>query len=248
MKKRLITLLLALTCCIPLFVGCQNKNNSPDGDAGDNSDATQNNGPEIITGTITNWSVPTPEKGSDGLYRIIVNDFERPADISPLIAGQVNTSGEVEKKIVHSGKQSLKIRRLNENSAYTESNLRQPLNLEHRKDYSSFKTVKKVSFWVYNPQSSAKDLTISVAYVGETPAFYYTQTIPAKEWTEVTLDLTNATVWYWKTVSGQQVKTEANVKDILNKDKAVERLTFSFDRLASIFYIDDICLHSTVPM
>jgi hypothetical protein len=247
MKKRIITLLLALACCIPLMAACDTTEGSDE--SGDTTDATTTQ-PTIITGTITNWKVPTPEKGSDGLYKIIVNDFERPADISPLIAGQVNTAASVEKKIVHAGNQSLKIRYTPEDAGYKEANLRQPMNLVHRKDYSSFKTVKKISFWVYNDNAQTKeeDITISIAYKGETPAFYYTQTIPAKEWTEVTLDLTNATVWYYK----NNVKTTANVTTLLNTSKAVERLTFSFMRASTVkdtvFYIDDVCLHSTVPM
>lgn len=225
MKKRIITLLLALTCCIPLFVGCD-KNKNPDADT---SDAGTTEQPEIITGTITNWKVPTPEKGSDGLYRIIVNDFERPADISPLIAGQVNTAAEVEKKIVHSGNQSLKIRRLPENSGYNDANLRQPLNLLHRKNYSDLKYVKKISFWAYNAQSKDMDITMTVTFSGDTsPAVTYTKTIPAKQWTEVVVDMTQYTI----------------------PNKAAERLTFSFTKHSfvqeTVFYIDDVCLHSTI--
>ena len=129
--------------------------------------------------------------------------------------------------------------------------MRQPLNLEHRKNYSNFSSVKKVTFWAYNAQPKAMDLTISVAYTGETPAFYYTQKIPAKKWTQVTLDLENSTVWYWKTENNTQVKVEANVKTLL-KSKSVERLTFSFERyydeIDTVFYIDDIYLHSTKAM
>ena len=239
MKKRITTLLLALTCCIPLFASCK-KAESPDV-----SDPGTTEAPTIITGTITNWKVPTPEKGSDGLYAIIVNDFERPADFNPVTSGQVGTAATVEKKIVHSGNQSLKITKKVESNSYTDANLRQFLNIEHRKDYSSFKTVKKISFWVYNAQSKAQELTLSIKYTKDTaPAIYYTEEIPSKEWTLVTIDLSTA-----KAKDSNQVLK--NIKDLLKND-TVERLTFSFtghsSAKESVFYIDDICLHSTVPM
>ncbi len=244
MKKRIITLLLALTCCVPFFAGCD------DAESPDAPDANTTE-PTIITGTITNWKVPTPEKGSDGLYAIIVNDFERPADFNPVTAGQVGTAASVEKKIVHSGNQSLKITKKVESNSYTEANVRQFLNIEHRKDYSSLKTVKKISFWVYNAQAKPQELTLSFKYTkDEAPAFYYTEEIPSKEWTLVTIDLTTATAWYWKDAQ-QTTQVKKSIKDLLKND-TVERLTFSFkghsSAKESVFYIDDVCLHSTVPM
>ena len=228
MKKRIITLLLALICCIPLFVGCDEAE-SPD--ASDSNTTTE---PTIITGTITNWKVPTPEKGSDGLYKIIVNDFERPADIGPVIAGQKNTAGEVEKKIVHSGNQSFKIRFLpGEDGRYDYANIRQPLNIEHRKDYSSFKTVKKISFWVYNAQAKAQTFTFAITLDGATSTHISVdKEIPSKEWTEFVIDLADYAQ--------------------IPATKKVERMSFTFKQASyakdTVFYIDDICLYSTVPM
>ena len=226
MKKRIITLLLALTCCVPFFAGCD------DAESPDAPDANTTE-PNIITGTITNWKVPAPEKGSDGLYRIIINDFERPADIGPVIAGQKNTAGEVEKTIVHSGKQSFKIRYLNEDGGYEYANIRQPLNIEHRKDYSSFKTVKKISFWVYNAQAKAQTFTFAITLEGASSTHISVEKeIPSKEWTEFVVDLDSYTA--------------------IPANKKVERMSFTFNRSSytkdTVFYIDDVCLHSTVPM
>ena len=229
MKKRLLALLLAFVCCLPLFVGCDDAE-TPDVDLdGEQDDESF----ELITGTITNWKVPTPEKGSDGLYKIIINDFERPSDIGPVIAGQKNTAGEVEKKLVHSGNQSFKIRFLNEDKGYGYANLRQPLNLEHRKDYSNFKTVKKISFWVYNAQTKAQKLTFAITLDGaSSPHISVEKEIPSKEWTEFVVDLSDYTA--------------------IPADKKVERMSFTFNRASygkdTVFYIDDICLHSTTPM
>ena len=234
MKKRIITLLLAFACCIPLFVGCDNAE-TPDENTTETSDdaAAITTQPNIITGTITNWKVPTPEKGADGLYKIIINDFERPADIGPVIAGQKNTACEVEKKIVHSGNQSFKIRYLNEDGGYDYANLRQPLNIEHRKDYSNFKTVKKISFWVYNAQTKAQTLTFAITLNGASSTHISVDTeIPSKEWTEVVINLADYSA--------------------IPTNKTVERMSFSFNRASytkdTVFYIDDICLHSTTPM
>ncbi len=233
MKKRLFALLLAFVCCLPLFVGCDDAETPNDTDDTDLNEDQGTEEFELVTGTITNWKVPTPEKGEDGLYKIIINDFERPADIGPLIAGQKNTAGEVEKKIVHSGNQSFKVRFLNEDGRYDYANLRQPLNLEHRKDYSNFKTVKKISFWVYNAQKTAKELTFAITLTGDSKTHISVDTeIPSKEWTEVVINLAD----YNEIPAG----------------KTVERMSFTFTRASTakdiIFYIDDICLHSTNPM
>ena len=252
MKKRIISLLLALMCCVPLFVGCNDSETTPDVTTDDTSEAVVTTQPTIITGTITNWKVPTPEKGSDGLYKIIVNDFERPADFNPITAGQVGTAASVEKKIVHSGNQSLEIRRKAESNSYSEANARHYMNIEHRKNYTNFNTVKKISFWVYNAQSKALEFTVSIKYTKDSePAIYYTQEIPAKQWTEVVIDLNTSTGWKWKDAA-HSAKIEKPIKDLLKKGDTVERLTFSFTKHSNyqetVFYIDDFCLHSTTPM
>lgn len=244
MKKRLITLLLAFACCLPLFVGCDDAE-TPDVDLdGDQDDESF----ELITGTITNWKAPTPEKGSDGLYQIIVNDFERPADFNPVTSGQVGAAATVEKKIVHSGNQSLKISRTNQfnNETYAEASVRHFMDIEHRKNYSDFSKVKKISFWVYNAQAKPQELTLSIKYTKDaTPAIYYTEEIPSKEWTLVTIDFDTSQA------KGSDNKTLKYIKDLLKKD-TVERLTFSFNRHSrtkdTVFYIDDFCLHSTKLM
>ena len=249
MKKRFITLLLACACCVPFFASCDDEiPNLPD-----TEEETEHTAPTIITGTITNWKVPTPEKGSDGLYTIIVNDFERPADFNAVTAGQVGTAASVEKKIVHSGNQSMKIERKVESNSYTEANVRPFMNIEHRKNYSSLKTVKKISFWVYNAQTKAQEITLSFKYSNDSvPAIYYTEEIPPQKWTQVTIDLNSSTAWYWKD-SAQTTKVEKPIKDLLKND-TVERMTFSFTRHSAantketVFYIDDFCLHSTIPM
>ena len=251
MKKRMITLLLAFACCVPLFVGCD-KSETPDVNTDDNNDTPVTTQPTIITGTITNWKVPTPEKGSDGLYKIIVNDFERPADFNPITAGQVGTAASVEKKIVHSGNQSLEIRRKAESNSYSDANARQYMNIEHRKNYTDFSKVKKISFWVYNAQTKAQEITVSIKYTKDSaPTIYYTEEIPPKQWTEVVIDFNTSTAWYWKDTA-QTTKVEKPIKDLLKKNDTVERLTFSFTKHSNVketvFYIDDLCLHATNPM
>ncbi len=244
MKKRLLTLLLAFSCCLPLFVGCDDAQ-TPN----DDTDLNEDQGTEefeLVTGTITNWKVPTPEKGSDGLYQIIINDFERPADFNPVTAGQVGTAATVEKKIVHSGKQSLKISRKVESNSYSETNVRHFMDIEHRKNYSDFSKVKKISFWVYNAQAKAREITLSIKYTNDSaPAIYYTEEIPAKEWTLVTIDFATSKA------KGSDNETLKNIKDLLKND-TVERLTFSFSQHSTtketVFYIDDFCLHATTPM
>jgi hypothetical protein len=105
------------------------------------------------------------------------------------------------------------------------------LNIEHRKDYSSLKTVKKISFWVYNAQTKEQDFTFTITFSGDSkPAISKTTLIKPKQWELVEIDMTKQTV----------------------PNKAAERLAFSFNRSSytkdTVFYIDDICLYSTIPM
>ena len=170
--------------------------------------------------TLPTWTPPEPVLGEDGLYRVILNDFERPADFSPLQARRYMTV-TAEKKTVHSGTYSAKLICKKENKSYMAVSVAQPLNLDHRGDFGNFRNVKKVSFWVYNAQDKAMDLTALLKLTND-EEIVRTTSIPPREWFEVEITINAAP-------SGK-----------------VKHLSFSFQPSViadTVFYIDDICLY-----
>lgn len=180
----------------------------------------------VTYGEITAWVPPEPEAVEGGLYRVILNDYERPADFSPMQARR-NMTVTVEKQTVHSGKQSARLICKKDYKSYAEVSVAQPLNLDHRGNFSNFSTVKKISFWVYNAQDKEMDLTtlLKLADDGE-----YTKvtSVPPQEWYLVEIPIDSAK---------------------LSNPKGVRYMTFSFQPLNvtsdTVFYVDDLCLYRT---
>ena len=179
----------------------------------------------VTYGEITSWKPPAPEPAEGGLYRVIVNDYERPADFSPMQARR-NMTVTVEKETVHSGNRSARLICKKEYNSYAAVSVAQPLKLIHRGDFSNLGDVKKISFWVYNAQQKKMDFTalLKLADDGE----YTTVTsIPPQQWLLVEIPIDPAK---------------------LSDTKNVKYLSFSFQpNIGSdtVFYIDDLCLYRT---
>ncbi len=222
--RKAVYFLLAAVLCLSV-TGCR-RGQEPSAsvtDAGSGSSLADTD--SVTYGEITSWKPPMPELGADGLYRVIVNDYERPADFSPMQARR-NMTVTVEKETVHSGSRSAKLICKKEYNSYAAVSVAQPLNLVHRGDFSNLGGVKKISFWVYNAQQKEMDFTalLKLADDGE----YTTVTsVPPRQWVLVEIPIDPAK---------------------LSDTKNVKYLSFSFQpNIGSdtVFYIDDLCLYRT---
>ena len=222
--KKAVCFLVGAVLCLSV-AGCRGGQEPSAAITGTGSGASVDNTDSATYGEITSWNPPTPELGADGLYRVIVNDYERPADFSPMQARR-NMTVTVEKETVHSGKQSARLICKKEYNSYAAVSAAQPLRLDHRGDFSNLGGVKKISFWVYNAQQKEMDFTalLKLADDGE----YTTVTsVPPQQWLLVEIPIDPAK---------------------LSDTKNVRYLSFSFQpNIGSdtVFYLDDLCLYRT---
>ena len=226
--KKIICILLVLVTCF-LIVGCEEaeepKTSSSETSGTETSLETSGNIGPVSHGEITSWNPPAAVLGKDGLYEIIVNDYERPTDFSVMQARR-NMTVLVEKEIVHSGKMSAKMICKKEYQSYTAVSMMQPMDVAHRTDFGNFKIVKKITFWIYNAQQQEMTLTTLLKFTDDKSYTVETE-LPSCEWYQVVIPIESSA---------------------LPSTKNVKYLSFSYQPIIGIdtvFYIDDLCLHRT---
>lgn len=218
--KRFMPFLPAFLLCLTL-IGCRGGQEPQPSVTTPSAGDTES----VTYGEITAWKPPEPEAAEGGLYRVILNDYERPADFSPMQARR-NMTVTVEKGTVHSGGQSARLICKKEYNSYAAVSVAQPLNLNHRGDFSNFTTVKKISFWVYNAQKTEMELT-TLLKLSDDGEYTTVTSVPPQEWYLVEIPIDSAK---------------------LSSLGGVRYMTFSFQpNIGSdtVFYLDDLCLYRT---
>lgn len=159
------------------------------------------------------------------LEQVVVNDFEKPSDFSPLRVNGIIRVNREKGENAFGGDGCAKILLKKEDQTNVPPVVWQPFNLQYKDDYSDWSYVTKLGFSIYNAQDETLKIDTELEFDGgsKIPQQY---TLQPKQWTEIIYENyreympTTICKGIWFTFGGSS-----------------ERDT--------VFYIDDITLYKT---